>query len=516
MSRDLGWCVGTGGALIAALAAAWLAAAGWLEPTHLRFWAAVTMAGGVPGFALDELVLAYPHLWLLTALVAAFAGETLAATGLAALAAASVGIATALWYGLFRRHGWSTGWGVLLTGLCLVHPYALWIVTRGGMDSVALVGVSLLLVVVARLARGFEPRHVVILALVLGSGLLLDPRWVFLAVVVVPFLPFLLGRRWLDEAAPGLLIVALVPMLGALLFLATVGWIFGGRPLAFLAEAGWRLAPSAALAGATEAEGATTLWLLVATLAGTPLLGLVLWRSRGRRRAVLLLVGSLPVAGLVAATGLGAGWHGLDFLHVALVTGVLAIAQARRLASPPVVVGLVVAGHLGGWLAMADAGSQHVATWQAALARTGPAAELFAAERALAGFLVGGPATLLDDRAGFPVVVALGVGQPLVLPPSPAFAGQLLRPLPTIEQIALPAPAVALAVGDRIARRYPELWATGLPGYRLVYDDARWRVWRRLAADDDTGRVRCLGAGSGGSGEADGLRASSCPRLEPF
>lgn len=514
MSRDLTWFVGAGGAVFAALGAARLAAAGWLEPSHLRFWATVLMARGVPGFALDELVLAYPHLWLLTALVAAVGGEALAAIGLALLAAASVGIATALWYKLLLRHGWPVGWAVLLTGLCLAHPFALWIVTRGGMDSVALLGVSLLLVVLARLTRGFEPRHVVLLALVLGVGLLLDPRWVFLALVVVLFLPFLLDRRWLDEAAPGLLIVALVPMLGALIFLSTVGWVFAGRPLAFLVEGAAAHAPPATFEDAPGAVPTAPLWLLAATVAGAPLLGVVLWRSRGRRRALMILASCLPVVGLVAASGLGTAWHALDFLYVALAMGVLGIAQARRSAAPLVVVGLVLAGHLGGWLALADADSERIANWRAALWHATPADDLFAAERALAGFLSAGPATLLDDRAGFPVVFALGAGQQLVLPPSPAFNGQLLRPLPTIEQIAVPAPAAALAAGDRIARRYPELWTAGLPGYRLVYDDANWRVWRRLTSDDAAKPVRCVGGVSGRATEARGMRAVSCPRLK--
>ena len=477
MSRGLDWGIVAGGALIAALLAAWLAAAGWLEPAAFRLWATTAMAWRVPGFALDELFLVYPHLWLLAALLLVPIGPSAAAAGLAAAAAVAAGIATALWYGLLRRQGWAAHWALLLTGLCLFHPFTLWIVSRGGPDSVALLAASLLVVVLARFARGFEPRHVVVLALVLGFGLLLDPRWALYALMVVPFLPFLVGRAWLDEAAPGLLIVALVPLTGALLFLTTVGWIFGGRPLAFLLEGGLvATGPDAPFPGASAGFVTEPLLLLAATLAAAPVLGLALWRCRGRRLALVLLGTCLPAAGLLAANCLGATWGGLDFLPVAVVASVLGLAMTRRLARPYAVVGLLLAGHLGGWLVLPALGGERIAAWRAALSHA-PMAQPFAAERALAGFLADGPMTLIDDRHGFAVIVASGAGDPLVLPPSPAFASQLLQPVPTIAQIALPAPA--LAERDRIIQRHPGLWADGLPGYRLVYDHASWRVWRR-------------------------------------
>jgi hypothetical protein len=517
MSRGLDWGVAAGGALLAALLAAWLAASGWVEPALLRFWATTGMAWQVPGFALDQLGLLYPHVPLLAALPLAAFGQPVAAIGLAVIAAGAIGLTTALWYGQLRHYGWPAHWALLLTGLGLAHPFSLWIVSRGGADSVALLAASLLVVVLARLTRGIEPRHVVIFALVLGFGLLLDPRWALYALIVIPFLPLLVGRAWLDEAAPGLLIVAVVPILGALLFLASAGWIFGGRPLAFLLEGGaWTTVPDGTPGSSPATAWRQMLWLFVATLTGAPALVLACWRCRGRRLALVILASCLPTAGLAVGFGLGAGWKGEDFLHVAIAASVPVLGLLRRWTRPTVVLGLVLFGQLGGWLVLTPLAGERITFWQAALVHA-PVAEPLARERALAAFLAGGPATLIDDRLGFPAVVALGAGAPLVLPPSPAFTSQLLQPLPTIAQIAVPKPAHA--GGDRIVQRHPDLWAAGLAGYRLVYDDAFWRVWRRSAPGDPGAELRrChpeparAKVGLGDDERASRLRAIACQR----
>lgn len=526
MNRGHEGPVALSAALAAALLAAWLAAAGWSEPAAIRLSATTAMARQVPGFVLDELVGAYPHLWLLSNLLLGGIGQTVAAVGQAMVAATAIGIAATLCYGLLRRFGWSAPWAALFTALCLAHPFSLWIVSRGGMDSVALLAAIVLVVVLARLVRGFEPRHLVVLALVLGAGLLLDPRWALYALVLLPCLPFLVGRAWLDELAPGVLIVTVVPVFGALIFLATVGWIFDGRPLGFLVasgpllEGGRLLEEGIASAGAHDeiggglpAAGSTLLWSLTGTLAGAPLLGWALWRQRGRRRALVVLATLLPTAGLAASLVLGAGWSGIDFLHVALASGVLAIALTRRFLSPQLVVGLALVGQLGGWLVLPSLDAERAATWRAAFVHES-VAEPFADEQALAAFLADGPRTLLDDAQGFPLVAALGAGWPLVLPPSPEFASQLILPTPTIAQIAVPAPHRAFAGRDRIVRRHPGLWAAGLPGYRLVYDHPSWRVWRRAAPGDPatTELRRCLSGPAERRRPSPGLLAVACPR----
>jgi membrane protein XagC len=520
MSRGHDGLIALSGALAAALLAAWLAAGGWSEPAAVRLAATTAMAWQVPDFALNELVLAYPHLWLLSSLLLGGISQAVAAAGQALLAASAIGLTVALWYGLLRRFGWPALLAIFLTGLCLAHPFSLWIVSRGGMDSVALLAASVLVMVLARLARGFEPRHLVVLALVLGAGLLLDPRWALYALVLIPCLPLLVGRAWLDALAPGVLIVTVVPVLGALIFLASVGWIFGGRPLDFLVAGGPMLEGAIAAAGAPDAfgggpvaVGSALLWSLTGTLAGAPLLGWALWCQCGRRRALALLAALLPTAGLVASLALGAGWRELDFVHVAVASSVLAIALTRRFLSPHVLIGLALAGHFGGWLVLPPLGGERVATWQAALVHA-PVAAPFDDERALAAFLADGPLTLLDDVRGFPLVAALGADGPLLLPPSPGFASQLILPIPTIAQLAVPAPSQALAGRDRLARRHPGIWAEGLPGYRLVYDHPSWRVWRRAAPGDPaTAELRrCLTEPADRRLKASGLIAISCPR----
>jgi len=511
-------------ALTSALLAAWLTASGWLEPGTARLLATTTMIWEVPGFAAERLFLVYPHLWFLLALLLDGIGRATALPALTLIAALAGGTAASIWLATLRRHGWPWRWALLLTVAVFCHPFSLWILTRAGADSMGLVAASLLLALLARLVRLFEPRHIVLLALCLAIGLLLDPRWVFYALIAIPFLPFVVGRAWLDEAAIGLLVVALVPLAGALVFLAAVGWLFGEGPLLFLAELGSGSDVARPLGPAPGVSAVAR--LLLASLAAAPMLCLGWCRGLGRRAALLGVAALLPAAGLAASLATGAAWSAGDFLHVAIAGQVVGIALGRRLVGHRAMLLLVLLGHLGGWLAIGQLDDGRLVAWRDAFvswvpgtaassgASAGP--RLDAEVGALAGFLAGGPATLVDDRGIHPLLTAQGGVGPLVLPPSPAFQAQLLLAEPTIAQIAMARPTASpIGVdrgGDRIARRHPKLWEGGLAHYRLVFDTGGWRVWRRveLLGDAAAPLGRCLSGGRVAI-TAPALRAVACP-----
>lgn len=514
MSRAAGLAVTGFSALASAGMALWLAAGGWVEPGTARLLAITTMVWEVPGFAAERLLLVYPHLWFLAALILDGAGRAAALPALSLIAALAGGAAAALWLATFRRHGWPAGWALVFTAGVLAHPFSLWVLSRAGADSIALVAASLLLVLLARLLRSVESRNVVLLALCLAIGLLLDPRWVLYALIVVPFLPFLAGRAWLDEAAGGLLVVALVPLAGALLFLAAAGWLFGAGPLIFLAEVG--SGSVVAPAGGSSSGLAAVGWLLAATLAGAPMLALGWRRGLGRCGTLLVVAALLPAAGLLLSTVTGAAWSPADFLHVAVAGLVVGIAAGRRRLEPRSMLLLLLLGHAGGWLALGQLGDHRLLAWREAFLgwseeETMPLATDAEAVR-LAAFLAEGPATLADDRHFHAILSALGGVGPLVLPPSPAFETQLLLAEPDIEQIVMPRPGLSGIPDDRIARRHPNLWDDGLAGYRIVLAGETWRVWRRIDAPGAVVSVlpRCLKKGDQAK-TLHAIRSLACP-----
>ena len=87
---------------------------------------------------------------------------------------------------------------------------------------------------------------------------------------------------------------------------------------------------------------------------------------------------------------------------------------------------------------------------------------------------------MLDDRLGYPVIVARGNAGGFVLPASDAFKLAVTLNRLAAPQIAVPDPRRPAAEHDQIVQNFPDLHGDGAIGYRRVYDRLGWRVYRRL------------------------------------
>lgn len=505
------------GGLAAAGPALWLAAGGWVDEELIRLWAAAIMVRDVPGFAAERLPLVYPQLWFHLLVLLEGIGRSPMLAVLPLLAAVVGGLVLVGWYERLRAGGWSFHAALAAVASALVHPFAFWAFSRAGPDVLALGVFASAAAMLRAFAAAYAVRRLVLLALLLVPWMLLDPRFVYYGPALLPLLALLSPAPMLREGPFGLHLVLLLPLLGLLALLVWLGWAAAGDPLAVLAaiEAGAGGSGAASAGPWLERFGGR---LLEPMLVGAALLVAIssaalpaLLRADGARRVQILLAGLLlaPVAGLAAATALGRVDHPLAFLFLAIVPTMLALSELATVRARRAALALLLLGGAGGWWWVAQSEDPRIARWRAALLHH-PSSEPHAGERALAAFLARGPATLLDDRLGAPVIAALGRADRLVLPPDPRFLEQTLTRRPSVRRIAVPDPSRPDAARDRILQAFPELWSRGPPGgsWRLVYDRGGWRVWCREQAGS-SGRSEPLARPADGA-LAGPRSASSC------
>jgi len=474
------------GALFTAASGSWLVAGGWVDPQLVALRATAVMARDVPGFVQEGLALVEPKPWLqLGALLEMLGGPTT----LAALPVLAVGVGGVLLgkgYERLRSTGWNAGSAIGAIALLVVHPFTLWALSRTGPDILALAAFAVVTASIRQLAEERTARRAISLSLVIACWSWIDPRFVYCAPALLPLVLGSVPAKMLREAPSGLLLVLGVPVGGMLALSSWLGWASTGDWAAALealgshvcdlapAEAGSWLGPDGERF--LGAVGAGSALLLVSA----PVLGSCLFRPGASLRLAGVLVGScaIPVAGFATARALGCSGHPLQFLFLAVAPVVSVLAECRTGARRAIALGLLFVGMAGAWVWVARSDEGEIVRWRTALLHR-PLPEPHPGERALAAFLADGPATLLDDRLGMPVVAALGRADRLVLPPDPLFLEQLIARRPTVRQIAVPDPRRPGAERDRSNRTFPDLWERGRPGWQLVYDQLGWRVWRR-------------------------------------
>jgi hypothetical protein len=86
---------------------------------------------------------------------------------------------------------------------------------------------------------------------------------------------------------------------------------------------------------------------------------------------------------------------------------------------------------------------------------------------------------MIDTDNAPAVVVGRGDARGLVSPSDPAFELSLLFRRIDAPFIAVPDPQSALGANDRINRTFPLLYRQGAAGYRVIYQNAVWRLYAR-------------------------------------
>lgn len=478
------------------LISVWLLAHGHSGEFNGQRWAKVLSTIGADGFRLEDIGLLYPHapIYLLALFrsLPGMADPTLPYF----LSALCVAATFTLWNTHLRNKGYAAGTRLAFVALVACHPFVLWSATAGFHNALTLLMFYLFcygcyLVICLR-----DVRSLVFVSMTLAVFFFTDERTLYIFLALLPLIPLLAPRPMMEASTASVYGVLAFPVTLAIGAWFYLNWIFHGEPSLFLD------APEASFRGAWHAVDASS-WLLarggeiLSPLALPPLLAAaafplplwLLWRYRGHdrfRRAAVVLFMHPVIAIALATTGFYLA-HPVEilFLLAAVAMSLLLVAPRQERSLP--LLALLAAGNLGGWVVLAGEEHADVRAWRdSLLARASTAAD--DADRRLGEWLrVHRAPTLLDDRAGYRAIAARGDAAELLLPHQEEFKRALRQRDWAPAQVALVRPSDPRAALDAVTRFAPGLYWHGMDGYRLVFDDDPWRVYRRVA-DEGGGR----------------------------
>jgi hypothetical protein len=185
----------------------------------------------------------------------------------------------------------------------------------------------------------------------------------------------------------------------------------------------------------------------------------------------------------VAATGIAVatGLFG-DPSALALVPPVLAAVMLTRV---PVlrqkllfVLPLLLVGWFGGIAALVIVDPRAATNMNAAIAGHTVDRERVGALN-LGGATIGRDGVLVDTFNAPAVVLGRGRARGLLSPSDEAFTLGILMSRLETPFVAVPDPQIGTGVQDRLNKAFPQLYRRGAPGYRLVYENANWRLFAR-------------------------------------
>jgi hypothetical protein len=220
---------------------------------------------------------------------------------------------------------------------------------------------------------------------------------------------------------------------------------------------------------------------MLALLLGAPLVPVALSWVRERRPlvapAVIVIAMMIVAAFITVATGLFG-----DPAALAVVPPVLAAILITRV---PVVrdrlamvLMLLVLGWLGGVFGLVIVDPRGAGNVRATLEGHGVDRERLAAMK-LGNATVGRDGVLVDIFNAPAIVLGRGRARGLLSPSDEAFTLGVLFSRIDTPFVAVPDPQVGIGALDRLNKAFPLLYRRGAPGYRLVYDNANWRLFAR-------------------------------------
>lgn len=474
----------------------WLLNHQYSNENALLHWSKILMIWSSDQNVLESFGLSYPHLPLYLLLPFHYL-PGLNDWQAPYLLYAAIGSATlVLWFHHLGQRGYHIGIRILLVLVCATHPFFLWSVTSGSEKALSLLLFYLLCFSFVRMTHYGDVRAFVAVGLVMAIYFFADARALLLFVALLPLIAFIAPPRMISTAPGSVYLVLYLPLLISVLAWCYLNWIFYGDPLLFLES------PESTFLGAKHhieqfqwLQSAGGKWLqplltaLIFILLAYPIL---IWLAR-RASHHKMLLRSMLVIFLHPVLAVTIGTHEYFLSHPAEMlflfgTGVMAIIimlPRQRKSHQLVLVGLLALGNVGGWLAFSWIPTPEMQRWQQALAGNTVAAPHAADERLGIWLAEHRLPTLIDNRAGYRVIVSRGDAHDLILPFMDSFKLNLMRRAPVATQIAVTAPDSPQAAQDGVGQRYPQLYAQGLPGYRLVYDDDVWRVYRREGNDEN-------------------------------
>jgi hypothetical protein len=458
--------------------------AGFIPNDTISLWAGAIIAGEGK-LTIGHIVAAYPTLpFLATAALEAIMPGGSPAPAL--LAASLAGLLAALWFILFRSQGLPVFAAAVATALLAFHPTLLRAAIAGPSEMLVAVFLFALSNGLFDLrARGAAP-EVMLVALSLMGLAFSHPMGAALACAAVPYLVFAVRPVLAANSAFNVVLALVFPTVFSVGAFTYISWVFPGSGWSFYSSPSQSLTAwttgiadlfGGGLTGFHAADA--TFAFAVALALGAPLALIAVYGVRRRApllSPVLVLIATSITA---AAVSVGTGWFG-DPAAVAVIAPVLSAVTIIRIPAAREDVGrmlsLLLLGWFGGALAVGLVDPH-------AIAQFGGNARQEDIERIAALDIgratIGRSGVLVDTDNAPAVVVGRGNAQGLLPPTDESFVLSLMASKLDAPFVAVPNPQTPTGAGDRIDRNFPTFYSRGAPGYRLIFENAVWRVYGR-------------------------------------
>lgn len=448
----------------------------YVSASNLDLWGRALMAnGGLSRF--EDVVTAYPPLpYIITIVTAALfpvlqdATPELLGAGLAALLVFS-------WHAGMRRNHFGPVRALIGTVALAVNPLFLRSISEGPGFILLMFGLWFTSLGVFGLRRGHRVNDIILISLGLTLMVFAHPFGIVVAFAMFPFLALVFPADRLGEAPAAMFLVLLFPLFFALLSFGYVNWVFAGDALSFLPRVSRE---SAGLGPDWTPPAGFWGWSLAvfSVFAACPMAIAMFVRTQGMaplRMAVIVLMSTL-----LAATLLGGLFEVLPApaLVASLAVAIAAACAARwpvEHARRSEVALLLAAGTIGSVVVTFADSTPETERWRAAMA----GAQVSPADPELAelgALLLPRDAILFDaDRA--PAVIAeRGTTRGIWSAGSPEFHLAALSGRSEAKTVVVQNRDAGLG-SDRVGQMLPEVYESGLEGFREIYTGERWRVF---------------------------------------
>jgi hypothetical protein len=480
--------------LLLGLLAAWVISNHYLNDSALLRWSKLLTVLDASEVHLEYIGMMHPHvpIYLLAPFYYLPGLATPAAPYL--LSVLSGGLLLMIWnYHLrLKRYGAAArGLLLLLAGL---NPLFLWTVSSGSEKALSLLMYYLFCFAILRTLLQMDARSIIMLAATLVGYFFVDERTFFLAVAFFPLIPMVAPPTMLRESPLSVFFVIILPLMLAIGSWFYLNWVFHGDAQTFLTVTdssflGARLDSGESLW--LRSVGGT--WMMPTLLSlGLALISFpsllwqasVVWHSSRLRNGVLVFL-LVPVLAMGVASGGFFIAHPAEMLFLLCagsMAGLLLLPRANR-RQKTLAAGMLLLGDLvaAGWFMGYP--SVDMLKWRQAISGQDQDVPQ-EMDRGLGHWLAENRLpTLIADRAGYRAIAARGDSKGLLLSFMPEFKLALQRADPGVAQVVVINPSHERAYADRVTRQYPDLYRNGLPGYRLVFQNPHWHVYRRWEAD---------------------------------
>ncbi|MBI5919799.1 MAG: hypothetical protein HY849_10580 [Nitrosomonadales bacterium] len=457
-----------------------------------------------PVLRIEDFRLLYPHFSVVLLLPFGYMPEIIKSVAPYIVSSFFGAVLLALWnvhlqakhYPLFDR--------MVLVLLVAVHPFFLWGVTsgmQGGLSLMMFYGVYLGSV---RVIKEADARAFIMLAAAFGAYFFVDERAFFIYFAFLPLLPLIAPPSMLRSSPASLYLIVSMPLL-----LSVLAWVVY---LTFVLSEGaihFMNAPGEPFRGAWHLMAEVD-WLrdyggtffqplivsLIVAVIAYPVVGWLIWRSRRHAklaRDIEALPLHLSVAVAMATTTYFLA-HPADMLYLmagGVMAAIVLIPREDKLHRRELFLAFLLSA-VGGLFCLFWKPTVDMQRWTQAW-QGEKLGEYFPGDVELGKWLDANRApTLIDEHAAYRAIVARGDAYELVLSSTKEFKRALQSDLLTVEQVVVRDPlynhrdrtgygneVFSERLPDSITWHFSDLYRDGMRGYRLVYDDAHWRVYRR-------------------------------------